>query len=97
MCYNENMKDDKYEIKKISIDGLEFEYNTENFDDVDMLDLIDEVEEGAFQKLPKLLRLLLGEDTYNNLKNAMAEKHGRFQISKMSEIYTQLFEENPKE
>lgn len=91
------MIDDKYEIKKLEIDGCEFEYNTENFDDVDMLDLIDQVEEGAFQKLPKLLKLILGKYTYNELKNAMVKKHGAFRISKMDEVYSKVFGENPKD
>ena len=91
------MKDDKYEIKKLEIDGYEFEYNTENFDDVNMLELIDEVESGAFQKLPKLLRVLLGEETYTGLVNAMTEKHGKFKISKMDEVYSKIFNENPKD
>lgn len=91
------MKDDKYEIKKLEIDGFEFEYNTENFDNVDMLELIDEVESGAFQKLPKLLRVMLGKDTYNELKNAMTKKHGTFKISKMDEVYSKIFDENPKD
>lgn len=97
LWYNKNMKDDKYEIKKLEIDGYEFEYNTENFDDVEMLDLIDEVESGAFQKLPKLLRVLLGEKTYTGLVNAMTEKHGRFKISKMDEVYSKIFNESPKD
>lgn len=91
------MKDDKYEIKKLEIDGYEFEYNTENLDDVDMLDLIDEVEEGAFQKLPKLLRLILGKNTYDELKGAMVKKHGAFRISKMEEVYTKILDESPKD
>lgn len=90
------MKEDN--IKKVEIDGYKLEFDQNNLDDVEVFELINDIEEGEVQKTVKLLKLLLGENEYNKVKDYFVNKYGRFSINKLTEVYTAIFQgANPKD
>lgn len=86
------------DIKTVEIDGYKLEFDQNNLDDVEVFELINDIEEGEVQKTVKLLKLLLGENEYNKVKDYFVNKYGRFSINKLTEVYTTIFQgANPKD
>lgn len=80
------------DIKTVEIDGYKLEFDQNNLDDVEVFELINAIEEGEVQKTAKLLKLLIGENEYNKVKDFFVNKYGRFPISKLTEVYTAIFQ-----
>ncbi len=86
------------DIKTVEVDGYKLEFDQNNLDDVEVFELINDIEEGEVQKTVKLLKLLLGENEYNKVKDYFVNKYGRFSINKLTEVYTAIFQgTNPKD
>lgn len=86
------------EIKKISVDGFEFDFNTNALDDVEVFEMLDLIEDGQIQKIATLLKILIGEIVYRDLKAHFKKKYGVFRLEKMKEVYDKIFEESiPKD
>ena len=82
------------EIKKISVDGFEFDFNTNALDDVEVFEMLDLIEDGQIQKIATLLKILIGETVYKDIKTHFKEKYGVFRLEKMKEVYDKIFEES---
>ncbi len=86
------------DIKTVEVDGYKLEFDQNNLDDVEVFELINDIEEGEVQKTVKLLKLLLGENEYNKVKDYFVNKYGRFSINKLTKVYTAIFQgTNPKD
>lgn len=88
----------KGEIKDVTVDGYTFKLNTELLDDVELLEMIDAIEN---QNKPgviiSLLRNLIGEAGYDEMKAYFVKKDGRFKMSKLMVVYEAIFEDfDPK-
>lgn len=88
----------KSEIKDITFDGYAFKLDMELLDDVELLEMIDAIEN---QSKPgviiQLLRNLIGDDGYDEMKAYFVKKDGRFKMSKLSSVYQAIFEDfDPK-
>ena len=88
----------KQEIKDITYDGYTFKVDTELLDDVELLEMIDAIENREQPALIiTLLKDLIGEDGYKDMKDYFVKKDGRFRMTKLSGIYQAIFEDfDPK-
>lgn len=83
----------KNTIRKVEYDGYKFEIDEELLDDVELLEMIDGIENGERPALiMTLLKKLVGEDGYEDMKAYFVKKDGRFKMSKLSGIYQGIFE-----
>lgn len=88
----------KSKIKDVEVEGYKFKLNEELLDDVELLEMIDAIEH---QNKPgviiSLLRNLVGEDGYADMKAYFVKRDGRFKMSTLMKVYEAIFEDfDPK-
>lgn len=85
-------------IKTINTHGIELKVDTDWVDDYELLELIKELDQKHTQYLPDVIKLLLGKEQEQKVKDKMVEEHGRCRISDMesiiNDVITQLAEED---
>ena len=88
----------KPELREVTHDGYTFKLNDDLLDDVEVLEMIDAVEtQNQPGAVIRLLKQIIGEDGYTEMKAYFVNKDGRFKMTKMMKIYEAIFEGfNPK-
>lgn len=89
------------DAKIIEFDGYKIKRPTEDvLDNADIFDLLDDLQNGGENnlKLIKLLKALLGEGEYANMREYFVKKDGKFSATKAGEIAGKLLESfDPKD
>lgn len=86
-------EEQKNTIRKVEYDGYAFTIDEESLDDVELLELIDGIENGERPALIiTLLKQLIGDNGYKEMKAYFVKKDGRFKMSKLGEVYQAIFE-----
>lgn len=84
--------------KDIEFEGFKFKFNPDVLDDMEFLELSERVEKGDLLAYPSLVKILLGEETYDKAKAYFTEKYGRFTATKSGELFNKtLATVDPKE
>lgn len=86
------------ELKTIKLDEgkLEFEIDPAVMDDVDVIEMLGNVQTEPLA-IVKLLKTILGEETYKTVKAHYVEKNGRMSVTKdLPEVLSAVFEAFPK-
>lgn len=84
---------DKKELRDVTVDGYTFKLDDTLLDDVEVLEMIDAVEsENRPGVVIKLLKNLVGDDGYNEMKDYFVKKDGRFKMTKLMKVYEAIFE-----
>ena len=73
-------------------DGYEVEIIQDNLDQWDMLDAVSQIMDGQVQYLPKLARLLLGDQGVKDLTNHLRDENGRLSSVQMSDTLMAIFQ-----
>lgn len=82
---------------EITVDDYTLKANIDLLDDVDTLEVIDAVQSGQVGKIVTLVRLVLGDDGYLDMKAHFSKKDGRMRISKLNKVFEAVFEKfDPK-
>lgn len=83
-------------LKKVNIEGFEFELDPEVVDDLRFFEYLQEIEDGRPTSYVRVIKLLLGE-SYEGLMNHLIEKHGKVSLGKSQEIFESITKQiNPK-
>lgn len=83
-------KDDtkKDEIKELEIEGYKFKVDTDLLDDVEAFENIDRIEnKGQVAAIVPLLKFLVGEKGYDEMKAHFVKTEGRFKVTKLTKVY----------
>lgn len=84
--------------KNLEFEGFKFKIDTSAVDDMEFLELSEKVSSGGIEFYPKLVRKLLGDDTYESAKAYFADKYGKFSATKCSQLFSKAIEQaDPKE
>lgn len=82
----------KPEYRDVTFDGYTFKLDDNLLDDVEVLEMIDAVES---QNQPgaviRLLKKIIHDDGYDEMKAYFVKKDGRFKMTKMMKIYEAIF------
>ncbi len=93
---NEGLQTDgkaKTELRDVTVDGYKFKINDELLDDVEVLEMIDAIEnKNRPGVIVSLLRNIVGEGGYKEMKAYFTKKEGHFKISKLMKVYEAIFE-----
>lgn len=82
---------------EITVDDYTFKANIDLLDDVDTLEMLDDVQAGKVGEMIKLIKLVVGEDGYDQMKAHFVAKDGRMRIAKMNSAFEAIFEKfDPK-
>lgn len=82
---------------EITVDDYTFKANLDLLDDVDTLEKLDDVQAGKVGEMIKLIKLVVGEDGYDQMKAHFVAKDGRMRIAKMNSAFEAIFEKfDPK-
>jgi hypothetical protein len=82
---------------EITVDDYTFKANIDLLDDVDTLEKLDDVQAGKVGEMIKLIKLVVGEDGYDQMKAHFVAKDGRMRIAKMNSAFEAIFEKfDPK-
>ena len=82
---------------EITVDDYTFKANIDLLDDVDTLEMLDDVQAGKVGEMIKLIKLVVGEDGYDQMKAHFIAKDGRMLIAKMNSAFEAIFEKfDPK-
>lgn len=79
---------EKTQDKKIVVDSIEYIFNEDYVDDMEVLELSDKVQsEGGITAYPALLRKLIGDEKYKEASDHYKEKNGRFKVTDAQAIF----------
>lgn len=82
---------------EITVDDYTFKANIDLLDDVDTLEKLDDVQAGKVGEMIKLIKLVVGEDGYDQMKAHFVAKDGRMRIAKLNSAFEAIFEKfDPK-
>jgi hypothetical protein len=85
--------ENKPEYRDITHDGYTFKLDDTLLDDVEVLEMIDAVEsQNRPGEVIRLLKQLIGDSGYAEMKAYFVKKDGRFKMTKMMKIYEAIFE-----
>lgn len=74
--------------KELEIDGYKFIVDTDLLDDVEAFEIIDRIEnKNEVTAVVPLLKFLIGEKGYDDMKAHFVKKEGRFRVTKLSQVY----------
>lgn len=85
----EKKNQDTENIKKVTVDGLELTVDTNNVDDMDFLELSDKVQDDI-TLYPRLLRKLIGNEQYDEVRDHYIKKNKRFSTANASEVFESI-------
>lgn len=75
--------------KRVTLHGVTVTVPTEAIDDWELLEELDALDRGKGQKLPSVLRRLVGDD-YSMVIDSLRGKNGRVSIARGTEFVTDL-------
>lgn len=74
--------------RELTIDGYKFKVDTDLLDDVEAFEIIDRIEnKNEVTAVVPLLKFLIGEKGYEEMKAHFVKKEGRFRVTKLSKVY----------
>lgn len=80
-------------IKELEIEGYKFKVDTDLLDDVEAFENIDRIEnKGQVAAIVPLLKFLVGEKGYDDMKAHFVKKEGRFRVTKLTKVYEVIIE-----
>lgn len=83
----------KSEPKELDLDGYKFKVDTDLLDDVEAFELIDRIEnKKQVAAIVPLLRFLIGDKGYEDMKAHFVKAEGRFRVTKLSKVYEVIIE-----
>lgn len=89
----EETTDPKPTIKELDIDGYKFTVDTDLLDNVDAFEHIDRIENrGQVAAVVPLLKFLIGDKGYEDMKAHFVQAEGKFRVSKLSKVYEVIIE-----
>lgn len=71
--------------------GFTIEVDEENFDDIEFVEMLAEVEDDVL-KIPKVIKMTLGEDGKKALYDHVRTEKGRAPASKAIEVFKEIME-----
>ena len=71
--------------------GFTIEVDEENFDDIEFVEMLAEVEDDVL-KIPKVIKMTLGEDGKKALYDHVRNEKGRAPASKVIEIFKEIMD-----
>ena len=77
--------------KDVEYEGYKFTFDADIIDDVEIVEMVAEIESGKPEKIIVFLKLVLGEQTYLDMKNFFIAKDGKFRLTKMTNIFEEIF------
>lgn len=73
---------------ELEIDGYKFRVDTDLLDDVEAFEIIDRIEnKNEVTAVVPLLKFLIGEKGYDDMKAYFVKKEGKFRVTKLSQVY----------
>ena len=89
----------KTSVKNLEIDGYKFTADTDLLDDVEAFELIDRIEnKKQVVAIVPLLKFLIGEKGYEDMKAHFTKTEGKFRVTKLSKVYQVIIENfDPKD
>lgn len=87
------------EPKELELDGYKFMVDTDLLDDVEAFELIDRIEnKNQVAAIVPLLKFLIGEKGYEDMKAHFVKSEGKFRVTKLSQVYKVIVENfDPKD
>lgn len=84
--------------KELDLDGYKFTVDTDLLDDVEAFEHIDRIEnKNQVAAIVPLLKFLIGDKGYEDMKAHFVKTEGRFRVTKLSKVYQVIIENfNPK-
>ena len=76
----------------VEVDGIPVTIDRETMDDVEVMELLGEMEDNPFV-LPRLMRLVLGDEQYANVKRSL-RRDGRCHVSDLLPFFSQVLKES---
>ena len=83
-------------VKGKTNSGFEFTLEDETLDDYELLEVLQEIDAGAYEKTTGMVKMLLGEEQKNALKDHISDEHGRVSTTRLMEEVMEIFEESNK-
>lgn len=85
--------------KQLELDGYKFEVDTDLLDDVEAFEIIDRIEnKGQTTAIVPLLKFLIGEQGYDEMKAHFVKADGKFRVTKLAQVYKVIVENfDPKD
>lgn len=80
----------------VEVAGQTWTVQPEALDDFRFLGYLDEVDAGNGARLPRVLRMLLGSEQYEQVMEAIADDSGRVSVKAGAEFIGELFEALPQ-
>lgn len=74
--------------------GFEYTLDEEALDDYELLEILSEIDNGNDSLIPKVARLILGNEQLNDLKEHVRNEKGKVPATKMIEEITQIITGN---
>lgn len=81
----------KSEEMRAVVMGIDVRLDPKTFDNLELLDALDEVNEGNALKIPKVMKMIFGDD-WNDVKNKLRNEKGVVTTTKASEFLVELME-----
>lgn len=80
--------------RKVTLDGVTVTVMDDALDDFELLDDLGELQRDKKQaaRLPRILRQLVGDDSYHEVMDGLRGDNGRVSVTKASEWIKKLFE-----
>lgn len=79
--------------KELDFEGYKFRVDTDLLDDVEAFELIDRIEnKKQVAAIVPLLRFLIGDKGYEDMKAHFVKSEGRFRVTKLSKVYEVIIE-----
>lgn len=79
--------------KELEFEGYKFTVDTDLLDDVEAFEHIDRIEnKGQVAAIVPLLKFLVGEKGYDDMKAHFVKTEGRFKVTKLTKVYEVIIE-----
>ncbi len=78
-------------LKGTTKHGFEFKIKEQALDDWEIMEIFDALEENP-QKMVSLLKLILGEEQYKQLKEHLLKSHKKIKIDMMADEFNSIME-----
>jgi hypothetical protein len=90
--------DNQVENIVVSVEDYKFNIDKNLLDDLEVIEMIDDIESNERSyRIVGLLKVLLGEKQYKEMKVYFSEKHGKIDSALLTTIMTRIFEKfDPK-
>ena len=91
------MADQETKLVDITVDGYTFKANVDAADDIETLEIINGVQNGEVGRIVDLVKMVVGEKGYEDMKAHYVKEHGKMRISTLNKVFEAIFEKfDPK-